>query len=157
MVAVPLAAEIRIAMRTSTEAAMTSGLFSATTIPVLEQVANFSESRHNLLAANVANIDTPGYIARDMSTDLFQTRLKEAIETRHSPASLGTGGTTDDNDLASLQESDAFDTILRHDGGKVSLEQQVAELTKNQMQYNTALSVMTQQFHLLEAAISEKA
>jgi flagellar basal-body rod protein FlgB len=139
------------------EAVMTSGLFGATTIPVLEQVANFSESRHNVLAGNLANIDTPGYIARDMSTELFQTRLQAAIETQHTPESLGAGGATGDNDLTSLQESDAFDTILRHDGGKVSLEQQVAELTKNQMQYNTALSIMTQQFHLLEAAIGEKA
>jgi flagellar basal-body rod protein FlgB len=46
---------------------------------------------------------------------------------------------------------------LRHDDARVSLEQQVAELTKNQMQYNTALSVLTQQFRLLQVAISERA
>ena len=56
-----------------------------------------------------------------------------------------------------MRLADGFQTILRHDDGKVSLEQQVAELTKNQMQYNTALAILTQQFRLLQAAISERA
>ena len=58
---------------------MTSGLFQATTIPVVEQAVNFSQARHNVLAGNVANIDTPGYRARDLSVEVFQQRLKEAI------------------------------------------------------------------------------
>jgi flagellar basal-body rod protein FlgB len=137
------------------EAVMTSGLFQASTIPILEQAVNFGDARHNVLAGNIANIDTPGYKARDLSTVVFQQRLQEAIENRNSPTNYGTDAATGDD--GSLQMSDAFETILRHDDGKVSLEQQVAELTKNQMQYTTALSIMTQQFHLLEAAISEKA
>jgi flagellar basal-body rod protein FlgB len=142
-------------MPRTAEADMTSGLFQASTIPILEQAVNFGEARHNVLAGNIANIDTPGYKARDLSTVVFQQRLQEAIENRNSPTDYGADGTSGDD--ASLQMSDAFEAILRHDNGKVSLEQQVAELTKNQMQYSTALSIMTQQFHLLEAAISEKA
>ena len=38
--------------------AMLSGLFQATTIPVLEQVVCFAQARHNVLAANIANMDT---------------------------------------------------------------------------------------------------
>jgi flagellar basal-body rod protein FlgB len=143
---------------------MSSGLFQASTIPVLEQAVNFGQARHNVLAGNVANIDTPGYKARDLSVEFFQERLKAATAARNSPESEGNiyGANssdgidaTDANDPV-MQLDDAFQTILRHDDGKVSLEQQVSELTKNQMQYNTALAVLTQQFHLLEAAISEK-
>ncbi len=134
---------------------MSAGIYQSTVIPVLEQAVNFGQARHNVLAGNIANIDTPGYRARDLSTTVFQDRLKAAIETRNSPTSAG------DDPLASddptLRLSDAFQTILRHDDGRVSLEQQVAELTKNQMQYNMALSVLTQQFRLLQAAISERA
>ena len=65
---------------------MLSSMFQSSTIPVLEQVVNFTEARHGVLAGNIANLDTPGYKTRDLSPALFQERLKEAIETRHQPA-----------------------------------------------------------------------
>jgi flagellar basal-body rod protein FlgB len=134
---------------------MSIGLFGASTIPVLEQAVNFGQARHNVLAGNIANVDTPGYRAHDLSTAVFQQRLQEAIETRNSGSAAADDFTSDDGQ--SLKLTDAFETVLRHDDGKVSLEQQVAELTKNQMQYNTAIAIMTQQFRLLQAAISERA
>ena len=65
---------------------MLSSIFQSSTLPVLEQVVNFTEARHGVLAGNIANLDTPGYKTRDLSPALFQERLKEAIETRHQPA-----------------------------------------------------------------------
>ncbi len=59
---------------------MLSSLFQSSTIPILEQVVNFTEARHGVLAGNIANLDTPGYKTRDLSPALFQQRLKEAIE-----------------------------------------------------------------------------
>ena len=41
-------------------------------MPVLEQVVNFTEARHGVLAGNIANLDTPGYKTRDLSPALFQ-------------------------------------------------------------------------------------
>ena len=64
---------------------MLSSLFRSSTIPVLEQVVNFTEARHGVLAGNIANLDTPGYRTRDLSPELFQDRLKEAIDTRYQP------------------------------------------------------------------------
>ena len=58
---------------------MLPALFNNTTIPVLQEVLSFSEARHNVLAGNIANADTPGYRVRDLSVDTFQERLKEAI------------------------------------------------------------------------------
>src|SRR4029079_7600718 len=66
---------------------MLSSMFQSSSIPVLEQVVNFTEARHGVLAGNIANLDTPGYKTRDLSPALFQQRLKEAIETRHQPDS----------------------------------------------------------------------
>src|SRR5205085_12156323 len=101
---------------------MASGLFQATTIPVLEQAVNFGQARHNVLAGNIANIDTPGYKARDLSTAVFQDRLQAAIEARHAPASEAADPLSNDDTTFSM--ADAFETILRHEEGKVGLEQQ---------------------------------
>ncbi len=40
---------------------MLSSIFNRSTLPALEQTANFAEKRHLLLASNLANIDTPDY------------------------------------------------------------------------------------------------
>ncbi len=45
---------------------------------------------------------------------------------------------------------------MYHDGTNINLEQQIAEINKNQMLHNVALTVMTNQFALLQTAISER-
>ena len=51
---------------------------------------------------------------------------------------------------------DSMKSILRHDGDDVSMEQQVNEMVKNQQQHNLAISIMSAQFRLLRAAITER-
>jgi flagellar basal-body rod protein FlgB len=133
---------------------MLSGLYESTTIPVLEQVVQFAQARHTVLAGNVANVDTPGYAARDLSVGDFQTRLKAALESRtETPASVSPGEPEAPTRPA-LAEVAKESTILRHDLNNVSMETQVTEMVKNHMQHNTALTIMASQFRLLQTAIS---
>lgn len=138
---------------------MIPNLFNTTSIPVLEKVVGFTEARHNVLAGNIANIDTPGYRAQDLSPVQFQSQLKEALDARRENAtvsSTSSGMTTEDDadPFASLHES--MKTLVYHDESDNDLERQVTELTKNQMQYNLAVTIMTNQFRLLQSAISEQ-
>ena len=59
---------------------MLSNMFDSSTVPVLEQVVNFTQARHGVLAGNIANLDTPGYKTRDISPEEFQSRLREAVK-----------------------------------------------------------------------------
>jgi flagellar basal-body rod protein FlgB len=151
------------------EIAMLSSIFQSSTIPVLEQVVNFTEARHGVLAGNIANLDTPGYRTRGLSPTQFQERLKTAISTQHEPVSPTynplTGGMTMPNAASSRvdRQAAAFQnvegaskTILRHDDSDVSMEQQINEIVKNQQQHNLAISIMSAQFRLLKAAITER-
>jgi flagellar basal-body rod protein FlgB len=124
--------------------------------PVLEQVVNFTAARHNVLAGNIANLDTPGYRAADLSPEMFQSQLKEAVEASHADqaGSVNTGG--DDGDPYKAVAASAH-TLVYHDGTNLDIEQQASELAKNTMEYNLALSLMTSQFHTFEAVISERA
>jgi flagellar basal-body rod protein FlgB len=147
---------------------MLSSLFGSSTVPLLEQVVNFTESRHGVLAGNIANLNTPGYRTRDLSPEMFQERLKEAVEARKT----GTGGTYGYGNYGSLsagsnnrserrlvalqQVADSMKSILRHDDGDVGMEQQINEMVKNQSQHNLAIGIMSAQFRLLRAAITER-
>lgn len=136
------------------------GLFDSTTIPMLQQVVAFSEARHQLLAGNVANLDTPGYQVRDLSLENFQQQLRELVEADQRAASVQSQGYVDPGGLgrdeALRKVEDSMKSILYHDGSDVGLEQQVAALSKNQMLHNVAISIMTSQFRLLQTAISER-
>ena len=136
---------------------MSPSLFTATSIPVLGEVLNFAQARQGVLAGNIANVNTPGYRTRDLSQTAFQESLKEAIElTRTSgrPLSPGLADSQQGDPLRSVRSS--LENILYHDDTNLDLEKQVAEINKNQLLHNFALTVLTDQFALLESAISER-
>jgi flagellar basal-body rod protein FlgB len=138
---------------------MLASMFQSTTIPVLEEVVNFAQARHTVLVGNVANLDTPGYQARDLPLEDFQARLQSAIQQRcEAPGPQSPGEAQRPSRAAQPLAGIAKNSqaILRHDLGNVNMEHEVSEMVKNQLQHNTALSIMVSQFRLLQTAISGK-
>ena len=133
---------------------MFADMFESTTIPVLQEVVNFTQSRHNVLAGNIANLNVPGYKTRDLSVVDFQSRLRQAIDKRDHPSpvqSPGDIGYQRAEPLAEIAKNSK--TIMRHDANNVGIEQQSADVMKNQLEHNMALALLVQQFHSLETAI----
>jgi flagellar basal-body rod protein FlgB len=137
---------------------MLPNLLGSTNIPVLQQVLNFSQARHSVLAGNIANINTPGYRTRDLSVEVFERRLKEAIDISNRPGGLpiSAGSVATDPQDRIRRVSDSMTNLLYHDETNVDLEKQIAEINKNQILHSLALSVMTNQMQLLQTAISER-
>jgi len=132
-------------------------MINSTTIPVLEQVVQFTQARHGVLAGNVANLDTPGYRAVDLSPEMFKSRLREAIDARdRSPQTSSLSHPAQPNYDPVREVGGSLRSILYHDDSDVSIERQVAEISKNQSMHNLALTIMTNQFRLLQTAISER-
>lgn len=145
---------------------MLGALFDNSTLPMLEQVVSFTQARQGVLAGNVANLDTPGYRTRDLPVADFQGQLKEALEQRREAASAPSYASLAPSaapraDHAQrdwlAKENRDYQGMLRHDDNNSSLEEQVTEIAKNHAQHNLALSLMTAQFRLLRAAITERA
>ncbi len=106
---------------------------SNSTLPALEQTAAFAQRRHQLLAGNLANIDTPDYQTRDISVKDFQSQLKAAIESPQSKSTTyvsGKGHLPISQQEALEKARDVSKQVLYHDGHDVSLEQQVTEISK---------------------------
>jgi flagellar basal-body rod protein FlgB len=145
---------------------MWNSLIGGNNVLALQQTLEFTERRHNLLAGNVANMDTPDYQTRDLSIDNFQRSLDEALssvqqakdnpglpvdpiaEKLQSVASVSSSG-----DMSKVRDS--MKQILYHDGSDDSLEQQVTEIAKNLSMHNTATSILRSQFRTMQMAISE--
>jgi flagellar basal-body rod protein FlgB len=155
---------------------MIQGIFQSTTLPALEQMAMFSERRHEVLAGNMANLDTPDYRARDLSVTDFEHALATAIEKQRKPETHAyrSPGYLSSSDLHPALRSNALNSpgeanmdpfegprlamekLVYHDGSDVNWETQITELSKNQSMHNMAIALMRSQFSTLNAAISER-
>ena len=92
-------------------------------IRVLEKMLDISAFRQKLLTSNIANADTPGYRAKDIS---FQGELDKAMKGAHSGYDIYEPATTMSN----------------RDGNNVNLDIEMAKVAENTLIYNAATQLM---------------
>ena len=154
---------------------MIESLFQSTTVPLLEQVAKFAERRQEVLAGNMANINTDDYRMRDLPVEQFQTAMKQAIEQSKKQAAGGEGtdqmfvspgaiGISGGGSFQSFFTEELFaaveadpQNLTFQDGNNRSMEAEVMEMTKNAMMQSMAIQFINSQMALLEHVISERA
>jgi flagellar basal-body rod protein FlgB len=117
-------------------------------------------ARHEVLSANIANVDTPGYRPHDLD---FKAAMRAAAESgtpgpgeepQRSDASTSPGL----NLQSAIYEPEYPDS--RHgedrlDGNAVSLDRQMALLTENSLAYETSLTLLSRALAALRYAIGE--
>ena len=97
-------------------------------------------ARQRVIADNVANIETPGYIAGRVS---FEDSLRSAI------AGQDPGATS----VVTTRSSDPVNV----NGNNVSLDNEVVSLTDTDLRYQLMVQALNQKFGLLRAAIGSGA
>ncbi len=120
-------------------------------INVLNSAANASLARNNVIANNIANVDTPNYKRKDVQ---FESYLNSALSGEESlnerVAAI---------DLGSLKPriyTDNSSLSYRLDGNNVDPDTEHAFLADNQIRYYTLLDSMTQEFNRMKSVLSAK-
>ena len=117
-------------------------------------------ARHEILSANIANADTPGYRPRDLD---FNVIIRSATD--------GEGISSEERDQRmerlSATPLDVESAIYRPefpddrhgedrlDGNSVSLDRQMGLLTENSLAYEANLTLLSRTLAMLRYAISE--
>jgi flagellar basal-body rod protein FlgB len=104
---------------------------------VIYAALNGLAARQRVIANNVANVETPGFIAGRVS---FEDSLRSAIAGDKSPA---------DTAVATLPSSDPVNV----NGNNVSLDKEVVSLTQTDLAYQLMIQAINQKFGLLRTAI----
>ena len=114
--------------------------------PALEGLLSWTSKRQQALGANLANMDTPGYRAKDYSfeQELASIDLASTSSKHIAPQ--------DDQASARLYE---VDSKAKPNGNNVDLEREMSEITKNGLEYITLLQYLNQKIRTLRSAISE--
>lgn len=114
---------------------------------LIATVLDFRAQRHKMIVANITNIDTPGYIPKEV---LFKKELYLAVRDGRDVSLIR----THERHLADKKGSDRFMEVV-DTGDRVSLDQEMMNLTENQMMYNLSVDLMARRFRGLDRVLTE--
>jgi flagellar basal-body rod protein FlgB len=127
------------------------------TMQLLHRTLDMRQARQRVIASNIANEETPGYRAVDLS---FQDSLQAAQRGRSlvtlavtQGQHIGPRGNSFQKAMGTLGPVPAGDMPL--DANSVNIELEMAKMSDNAMQYNSAASIMAIRFRQLMGAIRE--
>ena len=131
--------------------------FFPLTIEVLHKNLGLRMERHQVLTSNIANAETPGYIAKDVA---FEAALQEAIlppphdapqrmHPQHLPGFVQSVAEVQGRVVASPSDN------VGSDLNTVSLDQEMGRFTTNTLHYNTSIELLGRYIDTLRRTISE--
>lgn len=103
----------------------------------LEGFLDVVAKREQLVASNIANIDTPGYRTKDID---FRAELQRAQQ--------GEPGLP-------AQPQEVTGLLERPDGNNVSLDRESMLLAQTQLQFHTGIALLQSEFHQIATAIND--
>ena len=106
--------------------------------------------RHAAIAANVANADTPGYRAVDVTFGSQLAKVGLALRTTHSGHRTGGGSPGRDQVVFS-------GGLARRDGNDVDIDREMSKLARNQIEYQFLARRLSSKFGKLREAITGRA
>jgi flagellar basal-body rod protein FlgB len=120
---------------------------------MLRERMTWLNQRQDLLSQNVANADTPGYVARDLKPLDFEKALAQSgsgasmmtTNTRHIALSGSHGGKFEDHETP--------DMAANPNGNAVSLEMEMIKVSDTQAQFQAAANIYAKAMMLMKTAI----
>ena len=113
-------------------------LLNTPLLNVLGHALDLTAQRQELVSRNVANIDTPGYHARDID---FGRELERAL-----------AGDEESPSTPVVREVPGL--IERPDGNNVSIDRESLLMAQDQLQFQTEVSLLRSEFNRLQLAIN---
>jgi len=133
-----------------------SRIFDKTT-DALATAVNMRLIKNNVISANIANAETPGYKAKKMDFEDALARqididgLRKLSTTHHDH--IPVGGTISARARAEIYDNP--DGVTSNDGNTVDLEKEMTMLAENQIQYKAAIQLINKKLAALKYAASE--
>ncbi|MBU6182761.1 MAG: flagellar basal body rod protein FlgB [Verrucomicrobia bacterium] len=123
---------------------LVASLFSGSNYVGVKKMMDVTALRHAAIASNIANVSTPGYKRMQISKD-FEEELRTRIEARAS------------SEIATIDprtEVDELTPSTRADGNNVQIDQEMLELSKNNLNFSTLTDFASGSLKQLRVAIT---
>jgi len=113
---------------------------------VLEGLLNIANVRHGIIAANIANVDTPSYRTKDIR---FEMNLREEVIALK---------VTDERHIRNTEPAVSKEIIGEEtqpwlDENNVELDMEVAKMTENAMLYQAGVNMLSSKIKMFKNAL----
>ncbi len=132
---------------------MPNSITSDSTFSALKFALDGLARQQEVLGQNVANVDTPKYLAQTVD---FQSTLQRALgKNKIMPLS-----TTHNQHIALTDQGVGFETTLRRggsvraDGNDVDIDVEMEQMTETNIQYQALTQLISKKFNLLKSITS---
>ncbi len=115
-------------------------------IGALNTSMNLRELNQNVIAANIANADTPGYKAKTVE---FESALRDALTAGENHR------VTKDLDMVQPEIFEDPNGIESLDGNTVDRSSEMAKMHQNELLFNASAEMLKRKLGMLKYAISE--
>ncbi|HKK01561.1 MAG TPA: flagellar basal body rod protein FlgB [Desulfuromonadales bacterium] len=135
----------------------TVGLFDQT-ITLMQKVMDLRLENQQAIASNIANADTPGYVPDHLE---FDQQLQQALSNEETQS---TGDTPGNPAFFPIDGAGGIEAVqpkvvkdaqqsLAGDGNGVAVDQEMVDLSKNEILYEAATKVLSKKFGLLKYVV----
>jgi flagellar basal-body rod protein FlgB len=126
----------------------------------LSQKMSWLTERQKVLAQNIANANTPGYVPKDLKKVSFTAHLDQKnatgalqMQATQSGHMSGAGGQVSNYEIK-IQDSEFG--ISAPDGNAVNLEDELIKMSETQLDYATATSLYRKHVGMIKTALGRK-
>lgn len=123
-------------------------------LAVLSQAMNMRTQRHQVLASNIANADTPNYKARDFS---FESAMQNALAGRDGGIALtrtAGGHIAGGSSGASAAIQFRKETQSAVDGNTVDMDVERSQIAENALQYQIVAQLISEKIKGMRNALA---
>ena len=125
---------------------MINALFGDSNYLAAKRMLDVTVLRHEAIASNLANLETPNYKRVDVSPT-FESQLQQAVASR-DPAQIGSGQPTLSVDNSAQSG--------RSDGNTVQLESELLKLNQNMVEHSLETQLVTNELMRMRMAVTGK-
>lgn len=125
-------------------------------VSVLSQALNLRTQRHQVLASNIANADTPHFKARDFN---FEAAMQQAMSGRKGVGAVDLARTSAGHIAGNGNSGPAVlqfrtDTQSAVDGNTVDMDVERTQIAENAMQYQILTQLISDKFRGVRSALA---
>jgi len=136
-----------------------SDIFSG--IQTYQKMLTYHLNRHKVIASNIANLDTPGFVSKDLAPPEIENEGENEFNLmmeRHNPDADKQNFDIFENENNEGKNSRLFDdpsAVPGNDGNAVDLDREMGKLAANTIKYQAVATIVIKQLGMLRYAAND--